>query len=988
MKKIIFLTLFSLQAIFASEPVQKFSEAMDAYNSSLYAEAYRLFEDFFSEYELKDELYATAKYYSADALLNLDDKNAASAGFEYLVNNFQSSNFRDRALYKLGIIYFDTKQFSRARARFEKLLYDYPNSDYSGNALYWIGESYTAENRLKDAIEYLEEAVANRRNNKYEDYSIFTLASVYERTGDYENAVKYYDQLLSYHKDSPLAVSAQIRIGVCYFKLKDYHSSILELNSPLLSNLPEDLYAESIYILANSYYRVKEYGDAEKTYQEIIANFPSSDFFRSAMYGLAWTYFQQNKYNDAYKIFHTLSDEEDSIAVKSFYWKAESKRYAGEEDEAFRIYSEFVQKYPGSELVKGVQYQMGVVYFNNRRLDQSERFIKDALKSSDETLRSKAFTLLGEIELTRKQYSSAKNSFEAALGVRTISEDLRSRALLGYGASLYYMGNNEDAIDRLKELENDDPRFETNKVNFYLAESYYSMGNFSDAIQRYNIIDMSDTEIGPQALYGKAYSYFNLKDYDNAAYSFNEFAKKFSRDKRIIDARLRLADSYYGSKNYSASSKVYGDLFITGGNEIENPYAYYQYAQALYRAGNITQALTEFRNLQEKFPQSDYADESLFTLAWINFQQGDFNKAISSFENVLNVYPQSPLAPIVYYSVGDSYFNIGKYDSAIDNYQIVMAKYPTSSYVFDAVNGIQYSYVAKGEHVKAVSFIDQFVSRNPALSFSDQIFFKKGEIFYSARDYEAAKTSYQEFIASYPNSKLVPDAYYWIGKSSQNLDQNEEAIFNFNKVFELYPQNESAAAAVIEIGNIYNSMSDYDSAINIYDAAIDKLPQSPKIAEIYYMKGTTLINKEDYAAAYSVFDDVIQYFSKSVFADKSKFELGLLELATENYVNADLYFKTLAETHGDELGAKAQYYYGVSLSEQEKTHEAIAVLERVRLVFSTYDEWLTKSYLKLGECYTKLDQIENAKEVYRAVLSKHRGNIYGQEAQTKLRELQ
>ena len=183
-------------------------------------------------------------------------------------------------------------------------------------------------------------------------------------------------------------------------------------------------------------------------------------------------------------------------------------------------------------------------------------------------------------------------------------------------------------------------------------------------------------------------------------------------------------------------------------------------------------------------------------------------------------------------------------------------------------------------------------------------------------------------------------------------------------------------------------MSDYDSAINIYDAALNKLPQTAKIAEIYYMKGTTLISKEDYASAYSVFDDIIQYFGKSVFADKSKFELGLIELATENYVNADLYFKTLAETHSDELGAKAQYYYGVSLFEQEKTEEAVLALERVRLVFAIYDEWLTKSYLKLGECYTKLDQIDKAKEMYRAVVSKHRGNVYGQEAQNKLRELQ
>ncbi|MDO8549533.1 MAG: tetratricopeptide repeat protein, partial [Ignavibacteria bacterium] len=170
MKKIIFLSLFLLQLnLFSQEPSEIFSEAMNAYNSSLYSEAYRLFDKFFSEYDLKDELYATAKFYSADALLNLVDEDAASAGFEYLVNNFHTSNYRDRALYKLGELYFDSEQYSKARARFERLLYEYPDSEHSGTALYWIGESYTAENRLEDAIDYLEDAVANKRNNKYED---------------------------------------------------------------------------------------------------------------------------------------------------------------------------------------------------------------------------------------------------------------------------------------------------------------------------------------------------------------------------------------------------------------------------------------------------------------------------------------------------------------------------------------------------------------------------------------------------------------------------------------------------------------------------------------------------------------------------------------------------------------------------------------------------------------------------------------------------
>jgi TolA-binding protein len=978
---------FSAQS-FPQTAAERYSAAMNAYNSMQYGKAYHLFEEFFNQYDVYDELYATAKFYSANALLQLGEFDASASEFEYLVNNFEWSSFREEALYKLGMLYFDSGEFSKSRTRLETLLKEYPETEHTGSALYWIGESYAAQNRNEDAIDFLKDAVSKRGNNKYIDYSIFTLASAYEKTGDYENAVKYYDQLLSYHKNSPLAVSAQIRIGICYFKLKDYQSSILELSSPMLSNLPPELFAESLYLLANSYYRVEDYKNAEEAYLEIIRNFPSSEFVRDAKYGLAWAYFQQTNYNDAYKVFNSLSEGTDSIAEKSFFWKAESKRYSGKETEAFNIYKEFAKKFPDSELGKGVQYQMGVLYFNNNQLKEAEEFLRKSLSSFDNVVRARAYTLLGEIQLDKKQFTTAKESFDAALSINNVPEDLRNRSLFGSGVALFYLKQYQDAIAKFLLVETNDPLFERNKINFYLAESFYASGKYSEALSRYGNVDITDNEIGGQALYGKAYSYFNLRNYENAAYAYNDFIKRFPNDKRAVDAQLRLADSYYGSKNFSSATKVYKNLFNVGTGEINNPYTYYQYAQALYKAGNIQEALKEFKTLQEKFPASSYADEALFTVGWISFQQGAFDEAIAQFRNVMQVYPASSLNPIIYYSIGDAYFNKGKYDSAMVNYQKVIAEYPTSNYVYDAVNGIQYCYVAKDQPEKAITLIDQFVINNPGLSFSDQIFYKKGEIYYSMREYEKAKTGYKEFISSYPKSKFVPDAYYWVGKCAQNLNQNEEAIYNFTQVFESYPTSEAAASSVIEVGNIYNNMKNYNAALALYDKAISRLSKSPKLPEILFNKGMTLINKNDISTAYEVLLELAQDHKGSIFAEKAKFEMGLLELAAGNFENADFYFKNLSETKSDDLGAKSQYYYGLSLFEQEKFDEAVVALERVRLVFSAFDEWLTKSYLKLGECYTKLEEFDKAKEMYRAVLTKHRGNEFGQEAQNKLRELQ
>lgn len=961
---------------------------MMAYHNQQYAQSNRLFEEFFNEYKIVDEVYATAKYYSAESLLKLGRKDEAAIGFEYLTKTYNWSNYRDKALYNLGLIYFNSGKYDLSRSRLKLLLNDYPESDFYGNSLYWVGESFSTENKPKEAIQFLEEAVADKRNKKYADYSLYALANAYEQVGDYNNAVKYYDQLLTYHKSSTLATSSQIRIGVCYFKLKDYQSSIVELKSPRLTNLSDDMYSESIYLLATSYYRVGEYSDAEKSYLEVLQKFPEAKYSRDAKYGLAWTYFQQKKYDEAFNSFDELSNESDSLGIKSLYWKGECKRYLGKNNEANAIYKEFLEKYPNDPLAQEVQYQLGVVYFNTNNSDLATRYLISANASSDDVIKGKSFAMLGEIELNKGKFEAAKNYFEIVLANKGAEKDVHNRALLGLGISLFHLNNNKTALKYLNELENSDASFETQKLNFFLAENYFAEGNFKSAINNYQSAVGSDKEINSQALYGKAYSYFNTGDYENAAYQFADYIKKYPNNKRLGDAKLRLADSYFGSKNFSAASKVYQELFSSDAKLSSDPYARYQYAQALYKSGKANDAIAEFTAIQQNFPTSEYAEVSLYTIGWIYFQKKEYTESIAQYNVVISKYPKTKLEPIIYYSIGDAQFNMEEYDLAIVNYEKVLSQFPSSQYVFDAVTGIQYSYVAKGNPEKAVAFLGEFVSKNPSLSYADQLLFKKGEIYYSLRQYDKAKTEYKNFTSSYPNSKLAPDAYYWIGKSAQNLGQNEEAIVSFDRVISSFKDSELAAAAILEMGLIYRSSKNYDAAIGIYDRGINELKKSPKIPEFQYNKGMTLLEKKNFQDAYTVFEDVVIYSPGTVFGDKSKFELALINIAAKRYANADEYLTALSENRSDELGAKSQYYLGQSLYDQGKYKDAITSLVRVRTVYSRYEEWLMRSYLLLGDCYVKLNDKRNAAEMYRAVVTKYSGTPIGDEALQKLRKVQ
>ena len=982
----LFILLF-VQTISAQRVSGTYSEAIEFFNKKEYARAVQLFDAFFEEYKIKDEIFASAKFYSSEALLNLGQYNGAAEGFEYLVNKFEFTNYRDKSLYKLGLVYYQMNEYERARSRFQQLISQHPETEYFGSSLYWIGESFSVENKLEEAIQFFQEAISNRANNTFIDYTIYSLANTYEKIGDYVSAVTYYDELLSFYRESELVPSAQIRIGVCYFKLKEYDSSILELNNPIIRDLPVDKQIEALYLLANSYYRIAEYDNAAKTYLEIISKYPKNELIREVQYSLGWSYFQQKKYNDSYKMFNHLSEGTDTIGEKSFYWKAESRRYAGYDEDALKLYNDFLKRFPQSELAAQVQFQIGLIYFNADKTETASNYLKQAAGAIDEITRAKALTMIGEIELNRKNYAGAMQNFSAVADIYSKEDDIEYRSLLGLAISNFYLNKVDDALNLFIDLEVRAPLFEQAKVSFYIAECYFAKSNYSEALKYYNRVSTDDPQIGNLTLYGKAYSYFNLKDYKNASYQFSDFNRKYSFDSKIQDVKLRLADSYFADKNFDSAIRIYEEILASRDRVQNRDHIIYQYALALYRANRVNKALTELNRIKDGFSKSAYYENALYLIGWISFQQNNFYDAILNYKNFLSLSPRSRLTPVIYYSLGDAYFNLGSYDSAIVYYEKILSDHANTSYVFDAVNGIQYCYIARGESDKAVRMIDNFVLRNPNSEFADRLFLKKGEIFYSLRNYEQAKNGYKEFIAYFAKSKYVADAYYWVGKSAQNLNQFEEAILNYNIVINNYSSSEIATSAVIEAGSIYNQQKRYNEAINVYDKGITKFKDSPRLPEIMFAKGEAYLKKGDVAAAYDLFDEIAMYYSQSIFGDKSRMEVGIIELNSKRFDNALKHFNTIIQKRTDDLGAKAQYYVASVYYEQNRINDAITALVRVINVYPAYEEWNAKSYLKLADCYIKNKNSNKAKEMYRTVISKYRGTDYANEAQNKLRRV-
>jgi len=986
-KKIVLL-IFIAHCLNAQTLTDKFALAHKAFDDNNFSLALKIFKEISYDGKIEQQQLSSAKYFSAECFLNLDQFDAAAVEFETFLDEFKFSNYRAAVLYKLGSIYFTKREYRKAREKLNTLTTEFPYSEFHGSSLYWMGETYASENRFVEAEENFKESISNKRTNKYVVNSIYSLAQLYEKTDDYNRAISSYDELLTYYKSSPLAPKAQFRIGVCYFIQQDYHNSILELSDDEIKKLSFDEIYEARYYLANAHARLQEYTEASQILNELTSNVNDQDFINRIQFSKAWIDFQQSKYNDAFAKFNSLHQTaNDSIKILSLFWSGECKRYSGDAKLADSIFKDFLEKYPEHRLASKAQLGRGSVFISQSNSADAEGSLRQAIISTDIQTKVKAYTMLGELRLNAMRYDEAARYFLEAIKLKPDQQDLRNRTKLGYAVSNYFLNKFNEAEKSLTELSESDKVFEADKVNFYLAELYFAAKKYSSALKHYNKIRTTDKSILRQTVLGKAYTYFNMKDFTNSIFFFNDYIEKYSRESNLAEVKLRLADSYFGSKNFDKAASIYKELFSRDRLNDGNDLAFYQYCQSLFKAGKSNEAKNAFEELQKKFPRSKYTDEAQYVIGWIDFQKSDYTAAITEFKKLLSRYSRSDLRPLAFYNIGDSYFNKGSYDSSIAYYSKVLEQYPNSQHILDAVNGIQYAFVAKDQPENAISFIDSFIAGNSSSKYSDQIFFKKGDLYFSIDNYSEAMKAYKDFITFYPNSNLVSNAYYWIGKCAANLRNETEAIASYNTARQRSPKSDIGISSSLELAKIFSDKNQFDNAIGVLSETIALNSTSNQVAELLFIKGINETKAKKMDDASVTFEQVSNYYEGTIFSAKAKVELGKIQIELKNYDKAQEYLREISEKRMDDVGAQAQFYLGLLLYNKGNYNDAVTAFVRTRSIFSGYDEWHTRSLFMLGECFLKLNDKARAKEMFRSVLSRQPDGEYAAEAKRKLRGL-
>lgn len=198
----------------------------------------------------------------------------------------------------------------------------------------------------------------------------------------------------------------------------------------------------------------------------------------------------------------------------------------------------------------------------------------------------------------------------------------------------------------------------------------------------------------------------------------------------------------------------------------------YEFGQGSMEKKDWLRALEAFRMLTLNYSGSDLIDESLFYLGQAHEKINEYPVAVVTYKRLLRDFPQSPYADNAQYQLAWSLFEQSsavqltqdKTFEAIRELQIFLDEYADSELAPQANQLRQRCY-------------DKIAEKD----------YKTGHLYLRLRDWEAARLYFGEMIEEFPTSNWAPIAQFEIAESYAREKKFEDAIQRFTLFIQSYP---------------------------------------------------------------------------------------------------------------------------------------------------------------------------------------------------------
>jgi tetratricopeptide (TPR) repeat protein len=862
-------------------------------------------------YFLKNEYENAITYFDKAGYENLSNEQIADAKFEK------------------AYAYFNLKQFAEAKPLFNEI-HQLPDNKYYIPANYYYGFISYYDKQYSEAL------MAFKLVETYDEYKgvvPYYIAEIYYFQGKKEEALRYGESVLTRKTQLYYDKQLKLLIGQIYFEKKDYDKAL-----PMLED-----YVNS----------------TPKVSKEVL-------------YELSFCYYTVGNTQQAIEGFKQLSNERDSMGQNSMYLlgdlylKTDQKANARTafQYSAFNSSNALQQKVSRFNYAK-LSYELG---YQDVALNEMKSYLKSYPNSEYDV---EAKEILVSLLTKTSNYSDALSLYESMSNPTPGMKKVYPRIL--YGKAIENVNDQQlGRADELltKVLADANSGSIVPYANFWKGEIAYRQQRYDDAIKYLSTFLQTNApaqgEANPQAArYNVGYSYLQKENYKQALTYFEQVTKSVSATSSPLeqDAYLRSADCYFMQRDFAKANTMY-DAMINAASS-QSDYALYQKA-TIAGIKNSGEKIRILNSITKQYPNNSIGQDVNMEIAQTYISDEKFADAIPYLNNVIasNDGGQKPRA---YLKLGLAYYNSNNNAQALAAYSKLIKTYPQSAEADEAMDIVKDIYVAEGKTDDYVALMKQ-AGKNVSVNEADSLSYASALAKYNTGDCNASITSFTNYLNKYPTGSYALDANYLRSECYQKNKDWTNAVADYAAV-NAAGNSKYFERATLEAARIsYFELKDYAAAKKYFESVINNSVSEDNRLEALRGLVRSYYQLKDYTQANAAAKELSA--GKGISTDDRS--IALLVLGKSQQLAGDCAaaitsFKSLAAINKSAWGAEGRY----EMAKCYFTQNSLPAAEKAALSTiketGSYDEWVTRSYILLGDIFMQQKDYFNAKATFESV---------------------
>jgi TolA-binding protein len=501
----------------------------------------------------------------------------------------------------------------------------------------------------------------------------------------------------------------------------------------------------------------------------------------------------------------------------------------------------------------------------------------------------------------------------------------------------------------VKEQKN--PEF-TARATFWKAESEYVTDDFRNALLSYKqfagLAAAKTTDEYKNINYNIGYTYFKLKEYDQAGNSFQAQIDNAPADKvRLNDSYLRLGDCRFVTSKYAQAMEAYGKAISAKG--VDADYAQFQKAISYGFMSRNDKKIDELNNFLQMYKKSEYRDDVLFELANTYVTDKKNDQAIKTYDQLISEYKNGSFTSKAILRQGLIYYNSDRDEQALMKFKKVAAEFPKTPEALEAVSTARLIYVDSGkvdEYATWVRTLD-FVSVTDAELDNDtyDAAFKQ----YSQSNNKQAIVGFSGYVSKFPSGLHSLEANFYLAQLLYAEGTETKSVANYQYVV-AQPRNEFTEQSLNKLAQIFLKAKDCDKAIPVLVRLSEESDsaQNQNFAQANLMK--CYYDKSDYSNSVIYADKVLQNpkADANVKAD-AQIIVARAAMQTGDEDKAKAAYAKLSATSKGELAAEALYYDAYFKTKEGKFDASNVSVQKLAKNYSAYKYYGAKSLILMAK---------------------------------------